>query len=249
MSLVDGARLSGARIVTFAHNDPAALDAVLGAAQRPPADRRRRRRLLDGRRRVAALRRLRGHRRASTARPCWWDEAHSILTLRSPPAAAWLKQSGMNDRVRLQYGTFSKAFAGLGGFVAGPAATIDYLRCYASSCGFSCALPPATVAGLTAALRIVHEQPYCARGSGRTPHAFRTRAQAIGLDTGESCTMSCRSSSAAIAACCLLGLGATLAHPRIVVYPSPQDSPLPRVDHGGAHDGGSRCRGSTSSKT
>src|SRR6185436_3303756 len=86
--------------------------------------------------------------------PVLVDEAHSILT-----GGGVVEESGANDRVRLQFGTFSKAFAGVGGFVAGPAETIDYLRCYASSYGFSCALPAATVAGLTAALRIAVAHP------------------------------------------------------------------------------------------
>lgn len=185
VSLVDGARLSGARIAAFAHNDPAALDAALGAA--------------SGRRRIVVVEGVYSmdgdvspladmvaiaERHGA---PVLVDEAHSILTC-GATGRGLVEESGMNGRVRLQYGTFSKAFAGLGGFVAGPAETIDYLRCYASSYGFSCALPPATVAGLTAALRIVRDQPSLRTRLWENAAYFRTRAQAMGLDTGGSST-------------------------------------------------------------
>lgn len=185
VSLMDGARLSGARLVTFEHNDPGALETVLRAT--------------DGRRRIVvaegvysmdgdigALSDLVAVAEAHGV-PVLVDEAHSILTCGASGRGV-VEQSGVNQRVRLQYGTFSKAFAGLGGFVAGPAGTIDYLRCYASSYGFSCALPPATVAGLTAALRVAREQPELRLRLWDNADYFRSRAQQMGLRTGESST-------------------------------------------------------------
>jgi glycine C-acetyltransferase len=185
VSLVDGARLSGARVMPFAHNDTAALDAALEATTG-------KRRIvvvegvysMDGD--VSPLAEVVAVAERHGA-PVLVDEAHSILTC-GDSGRGLVEESGMDDRVRLQYGTFSKAFAGLGGFVAGPAATIDYLRCYASSYGFSCALPPATVGGLIAALRVAREQPHLRTRLWENAAYFRTRAQAMGLDTGESCS-------------------------------------------------------------
>ncbi|MGE3957213.1 MAG: aminotransferase class I/II-fold pyridoxal phosphate-dependent enzyme [Vicinamibacterales bacterium] len=185
VSLVDGARLSGARVMTFEHNQPDDLDRVL-------AQSRGKRRLvvaegvysMDGDR--SCLADLVAVAEEHGA-PMLVDEAHSILTCGAQGRGV-VEESGMNDRVRLQYGTFSKAFAGLGGFVAGPAETIDYLRCYASSYGFSCALPAATVAGLRAALRVAREQPELRARLWENAAYFREGARALGLNTGESDT-------------------------------------------------------------
>jgi 8-amino-7-oxononanoate synthase len=185
VSLVDGARLSGARVMTFDHNDVASLDRVLSSTK--------------GKRRMVVAEgvySMDGDRSPLAAivgvaeqhgAPVLVDEAHSILTCGATGRGV-VEESGMNDRVRLQFGTFSKAFAGVGGFVAGPAETIDYLRCYASSYGFSCALPAATVAGLSAALRVATEHPELRQQLWDNANYFRTQAKALGIDTGESTT-------------------------------------------------------------
>jgi len=54
--------------------------------------------------------------------------------------------------VRILYGTFSKAFGALGGFVAGSKETLDYLRFYSHPYVYSCALPPVVVAAILKAL-------------------------------------------------------------------------------------------------
>jgi glycine C-acetyltransferase len=185
VSLLDGGRLSGARVMPFAHNNPAALEEALGATQGP-------RRLvvvegvysMDGDKAPLADIVAVAERHGA---PVLVDEAHSILTCGATGRGV-VEEDGVGSRVRLQYGTFSKAFAGLGGFVAGPAETIDYLRCYASSYGFSCALPPATVAGLSAALRVAARQPELRARLWENASYFRARAQALGLDTGDSST-------------------------------------------------------------
>ncbi|HEY9228653.1 MAG TPA: aminotransferase class I/II-fold pyridoxal phosphate-dependent enzyme, partial [Gemmatimonadaceae bacterium] len=185
VSLVDGARLSGARVMTFEHNDPASLDAVLASAKG-----KRRMVVAEGvysmdgdRSPLAELVAVAEQHGA----PVLVDEAHSILACGATGRGV-VEESGMNDRVRLQFGTFSKSFAGVGGFVAGPAETIDYLRCYASSYGFSCALPAATVAGLTAALRVAVAHPELREQLWTNADYFRTQAQSLGLDTAESTT-------------------------------------------------------------
>lgn len=185
ISLMDGARLSGARLMTFDHNDATSLDAVLAATA--------------GRRRIVVVEGVYSMDgdmapladildvAESHHAPVMIDEAHSILTCGAHGRGA-VEASGAGARVRLQYGTFSKAFAGLGGFVAGPADTIDYLRCYASSYGFSCALPPATVAGLIAALDVAEREPALRRRLWDNAAYFRQRVREIGISTGESTT-------------------------------------------------------------
>lgn len=183
VSLIDGAQLSRAKLELFAHNDPAALAAAI---ERAPAHRRLV--VVEGiysmegdAADLPAICEIAERRGASV----FIDEAHSALAC-GANGRGMSEQHGVEQRIGLYYGTFSKAFAGLGGFVSGRAETIDYLRCYAHSYGFSCALPPATVAGLLAALDVG------TRDGGRRQRLvenagyFRGGLHRLGLDTGAS---------------------------------------------------------------
>jgi 8-amino-7-oxononanoate synthase len=62
---------------------------------------------------------------------------------------------GVEDRVDLRMGTFSKSLAACGGFVAGPAEVIDYLRISSRPFLFTASAVPAALGAALAALRIV----------------------------------------------------------------------------------------------
>jgi glycine C-acetyltransferase len=183
VSMADGAQLSHAKVETFPHNDLRALEAALA---RSPAQRR----LLvvegiysmDGDTAdLPAVCALAEQYRSSVL----VDEAHSTLTC-GIRGRGMVEAQAVEDRVGLYFGTFSKAFAGIGGFVSGRAETIDYLRCFAHGYGFSCALPPATVAGLLAALTVAEREPERRHQLAENAVYFRTRLRALGLDFGES---------------------------------------------------------------
>jgi 8-amino-7-oxononanoate synthase len=185
MSVMEGVRLSGARLATFEHNSPADLDRLLNAT--------------TGRRRLVVVEGVYSmdgdmpplpelvEVAESHRVPMFIDEAHSILVCGETGRGVG-EHFGVGERIRLQYGTFSKAFAGAGGFVAGPADTIDYLKCYANSWLFSCALPPATVAGLIAALEVTIKEPEIRQRARDNADYFRARLRALGIDTGVSTT-------------------------------------------------------------
>jgi len=82
------------------------------------------------------------------------DEAHGagVLGARGAGAAELL---GVEDRVDLRMGTFSKSLAACGGFVAGPAEVIDYLRISSRAFLFTASAVPAALGAALAALRIV----------------------------------------------------------------------------------------------
>src|SRR5207248_11758339 len=85
------------------------------------------------------------------------DEAHSMLGCGTHGRGA-AEHFGVETRIPLVYGTFSKAFAAVGGFVSGAVETLDYLRFYAHSYGYSSALRPDIVAAVLNALDITgHE--------------------------------------------------------------------------------------------
>ncbi len=82
------------------------------------------------------------------------DEAHGagVLGARGAGASELL---GVEDRVDLRMGTFSKSLAACGGFVAGPADVIDYLRIASRAFLFTASAVPAALGAALAALQIV----------------------------------------------------------------------------------------------
>ena len=82
------------------------------------------------------------------------DEAHAagVLGARGAGSAELL---GVEDRVDLRMGTFSKSLASCGGFLAGSHEVIDYLRVQSRAFLFTAAGVPAAVGAALAALRIV----------------------------------------------------------------------------------------------
>jgi len=82
------------------------------------------------------------------------DEAHGagVLGARGAGASELL---GVEDRVDLRMGTFSKSLASCGGFVAGPADVIEYLRIQSRAFLFTASAVPAALGAALAALRVV----------------------------------------------------------------------------------------------
>ena len=82
------------------------------------------------------------------------DEAHGagVLGARGAGTAELL---GVESRVDLRMGTFSKSLASCGGFVAGPHEVIEYLRLYSRPFLFTASAVPAALGAALAALRIV----------------------------------------------------------------------------------------------
>src|SRR2546429_6672534 len=115
------------------------------------------------------------------------DEAHSVLGCGKNGRGA-AEEFGVEDRVPLVYGTFSKGFGALGGFVAGSKETLQYLRFYAHPYVYSCALPPVVIAGLLKALEIGTTQPELRAQLWENADYFHAQLQCLGLDAGASTT-------------------------------------------------------------
>ncbi len=182
-SLVDGVRVSGARLAFFQHNDPHSLDAILTRESG-----KRRLVIVEGIYSMdgdmanlpALLEVAESHRVGMLV-----DEAHSILCC-GPGGGGVVEHFGARERVGIQYGTFSKGFSSCGGFAAAAPEIVDYLRFYSNPYGFSCALPPATVAGLSAALEVMREEAWRRERLWDNASYFCQQLQGLGLDTGES---------------------------------------------------------------
>src|SRR6202030_2492511 len=186
LSLRDGATLSRCRADKFEHNDPASLDAALSRQQA-------RRKLvviegiysMDGD--FGNLKELLDVAESHGART-FIDEAHSMLACGEHGRGA-AEKFGVQDRIPLVYGTFSKAFGALGGFVAGSKETLQYLRFYAHPYVYSCALPPVVIAGLLKALDIaIAEGPALRKKLWENADYFHEKLRELGIDTGASTT-------------------------------------------------------------
>jgi 8-amino-7-oxononanoate synthase len=85
------------------------------------------------------------------------DEAHGagVLGARGAGASELL---GVEDAVDLRMGTFSKSLASCGGFIAGSAEVVEYLRFSSRAFMFTASAVPAAVGAAAAALRIVRSE-------------------------------------------------------------------------------------------
>jgi len=111
------------------------------------------------------------------------DDAHGIGVL-GTNGRGTLEHHGVDpDGVEILMGTFTKAFGGIGGFVAGKQALIDYLRISARTYIFSAPLPPAIAAGLIASVDIVSREPWRREKALESAALFRNEVQASGFDT------------------------------------------------------------------
>jgi 8-amino-7-oxononanoate synthase len=150
-----GAKLSSARVLTFPHNDMAALAGLL------ERERTRHRHALIATETVfsmdgdcAPLEMLAA---LALQHDAWAlsDDAHGLGVVPVAPAA---------HRIPLQMGTLSKAVGGYGGYVCASAPVVALLRNRARSFVYTTGLPPATVAAAIAALDFFDRHPdYCAR--------------------------------------------------------------------------------------
>lgn len=160
-TLYDGARLSGAAITRFPHQDLARLDALLGASRAAGAHR-----IviavdavysMDGD--IAPLPQLLGLAQRHGAL-LMVDEAHSSGVL-GARGHGILEHFGIHawPPALVLTGTLSKALGSLGGYAAGPQALVDWLLNKSRSYIFATALPPSNAAAALEALRAVDEEP------------------------------------------------------------------------------------------
>lgn len=86
------------------------------------------------------------------------DDAHSVGVI-GKGGRGTASEFGLEDQIDMTMGTFSKTFASLGGFVAGDAKVINYLKHNSPALIFSASPTPASVAAAMEALQILIEEP------------------------------------------------------------------------------------------
>jgi 8-amino-7-oxononanoate synthase len=113
------------------------------------------------------------------------DDAHGIGVL-GANGRGTAEHFGLEHEVDLVMGTFSKSLATVGGFVAGDAHVIDYIKHNARSEIFSAAPPPASVAAAMKALEIVEREPERRKQLWENTSYMQHEIATLGFDTGES---------------------------------------------------------------
>jgi 8-amino-7-oxononanoate synthase len=156
-SILDGVAMSRARVRPFRHGRLDKLEIML---ERAASDGGGVLVVVDGVfsmegdvcdvARVASLCRAHGAR-------LMVDEAHGVGVLGRRGAGA-SEAFGVEDEVDLRMGTFSKSIASCGGFIAGPAEVIEYLRVQARAFLFTAAAVPAAVGAALEAVRICRSE-------------------------------------------------------------------------------------------
>src|SRR3712207_561512 len=156
-SILDGCMLSGAKLRPFRHNQMAKLERML---ERAAGDGGGVMVVVDGvfsmEGDVANLPAIVELCRRYGAR-LMVDEAHAVGVL-GERGTGTCELFGLEDEVDLRMGTFSKSLASCGGFIAGPADVVEYLRISSRAFIFSASAVPAAVGAALGALRIIRSE-------------------------------------------------------------------------------------------
>jgi 8-amino-7-oxononanoate synthase len=115
------------------------------------------------------------------------DEAHSIGVLGKHGRGTG-EHWGLEDKVDLVMGTFSKTLSSLGGFVAGTEAAIDYIKHHARSLIFSASMPPSCVATVLACLDQIETDPGLIEKLWANARKMHKGFKELGFNTGNSQT-------------------------------------------------------------
>lgn len=184
-SIVDGCRLGLGEIKRFVHGDLDQLDRILAKI---PSDKGTMV-VVDGvfsmGGDIVDLPRLVEICGKHGAR-LYVDDAHSLGVLGGGRGTAW--HFGLTDKVDLIMGTFSKSFASLGGFVAGSADVINYIKHTARSFIFSAALPASNAMAAFAALEVMETEPWHVERLWENARFMLDGYRALGFNIGATQT-------------------------------------------------------------
>lgn len=188
-SIIDGVRmakvLKNAHLRTYRHNDPADLENVLKGLPPGPAKLV----IVDGvfsmGGDIAKLPELIPISKKYGAR-FMSDDAHALGVLGGGRGTGW--HFDMQKDVDLVMGTFSKSFASVGGFIAGPKEAVHFIQMFARPFMFSASLPPSNVATVLACLDVLEAEPDRVARVNTIAARVRTELRGMGYNIGESQT-------------------------------------------------------------
>src|SRR5512143_2596983 len=184
-SIIDGARLSKAKILVFRHKDVAHAEEQLRSVANQPG-----RKLLitdgvfsmDGD--IAPLPALCDLAEKYGA-IMMVDDAHSSGVL-GKNGRGTIDHFGVHGRVDIQVGTLSKAMGALGGYVCGTRDLIEFLYHRGRPFLFSTSHPPSVAATCIAAIDVLMEEPHIIERLWDNTRFFQAGLKSLGFNTGAS---------------------------------------------------------------
>lgn len=115
------------------------------------------------------------------------DDAHALGVL-GPKGQGTAWHFNMPEAADVVMGTFSKSFASIGGFIAGSADVIHYIKHKARPFIFSAAMPPAAAATVLECLKIVEEEPQHLENLWKNARKMNNELNRMGYNTLNSRT-------------------------------------------------------------
>ena len=181
-SLIDGMRLTRAKVIRYPHLDYRTIDQILARER----DQYRQVYIvtesifsMDGDTAdLAELVRIKERWRAAL----YVDEAHGV-GIRGERGLGLAEEQGVHDRIEILTGTFGKAFGGQGAFVVGRRVLTDFLLNTARSQIFTTGLPPVSVHWLCFVLKRIPEMRPEREKVARLSEQFRQALRDAGLTT------------------------------------------------------------------
>jgi glycine C-acetyltransferase len=186
-SIIDGSRLSGAKIVPYEHNDPSALE---DAIKEHAANFRRALIITDGvfsmDGDIAPLPDLvEVAKKYDTQSIFMVDDAHGEGVL-GKGGRGIVDHFGLHGKVDIEVGTMSKAFGVVGGIVAGNKTIIEWLRQRGRPFLFSSAVTAPDAAACLAAVDLLEESTELVDKLWANAKFFKVELKKLGFDTGVS---------------------------------------------------------------
>jgi glycine C-acetyltransferase len=186
-SIIDGARLSKAKIKVFRHKDVAHCEELLKEVQNEPG---RKLVITDG------VFSMDGDIGPVAALCDLCDKYGAIMMVDDAHASGVLGRNGRGsvdhfhctDRVDVQVGTLSKAIGCLGGYVCGSRDLIDYLYHRARPFLFSTSHPPSVAASCMAAFDLLESEPERMERLWTNTKYFQEQLKIAGFDIGGKTT-------------------------------------------------------------
>ncbi|MFZ1457438.1 MAG: aminotransferase class I/II-fold pyridoxal phosphate-dependent enzyme, partial [Saprospiraceae bacterium] len=184
--ILDGSRLSFAKVMKYSHNDMESLEKVLSRCESDKIKLI----VIDGVfsmegdiAKLPEIVQLAEKYNASIM----VDDAHGLGVL-GKNGAGTADHFGLTDKVDLIMGTFSKSLASIGGFIAADLDTINYLKHNARSLIFSASIAPANAASVIAAVDLIQQEPERLQQLWDNTHYAKKALNDAGFDTGHSTT-------------------------------------------------------------